>query len=128
MDPNVQLSTNQSLTSTINIAAMKLVPYRSTLGSLMYLAVGTRPDIAFTISTLAQYTENPGLVHWEALKRVYCYLVSTKTWSLTHGTERKGLIGNADTDSGDMVTDTLTKALPSIKAKHFAFELGLRSV
>jgi hypothetical protein len=30
--------------------------------------------------------------------------------------------------TGDMVVDTLTKALPSIKAKHFAFELGLRSV
>ena len=28
----------------------------------------------------------------------------------------------------DMVTDTLTKALSSIKAKHFAFELGLCSV
>ena len=28
----------------------------------------------------------------------------------------------------DMVADTLTKALPSIKAKHFASELGLRSV
>ena len=41
MDPNVQLSTNQSPTSTADIAAMKLVPYRSALGSLMYLAVGT---------------------------------------------------------------------------------------
>ena len=48
--------------------------------------------------TLAQFTENPGLAHWKALKRVYCYLVGTKKWSLTYGTEQKGLIGYADTD------------------------------
>jgi hypothetical protein len=29
--------------------------------------------------------------------------------------------------TGDMVADTLTKALPSPKVKHFAAELGLRS-
>jgi hypothetical protein len=28
----------------------------------------------------------------------------------------------------DMVADTLTKALPSTKAKHFATDLGLRAV
>ena len=87
MDPNVQLSTNQSLMSTTDITTMKLVPYCSTLGSLMYLAVGTRPDIAFAVLTLAQYTENPGLVHWEALKQIYRYLVGMKKWSLTYGTE-----------------------------------------
>jgi hypothetical protein len=37
----------------------------------MYLAIGSRPDIAFVVSTLAQFTENPGLPHWEALKCVY---------------------------------------------------------
>jgi hypothetical protein len=30
--------------------------------------------------------------------------------------------------TSDMVVDTLTKALPSVKAKHFAAALGLRSV
>jgi hypothetical protein len=68
MDPNAQLSMNQSPTSTTDIAVMKLVPYRSALGLLMYLAVGTQPDIAFAISTLTQYIENPGLAHWEVLK------------------------------------------------------------
>ena len=68
MDPHVQLSTSQSPKTTADIAFMKQVPYRSALGSLMYLAVGTRPDIAFAVSTLAQFTENPGPMHWEALK------------------------------------------------------------
>ncbi|KIJ08158.1 hypothetical protein PAXINDRAFT_89298, partial [Paxillus involutus ATCC 200175] len=29
--------------------------------------------------------------------------------------------------TADMITDTLTKTLPSPKVKHFAVELGLRS-
>ena len=41
MDPHIQLLTSQSAKSTANIAFMKQVPYRSALGSLMYLAVGT---------------------------------------------------------------------------------------
>ncbi|KIK71855.1 hypothetical protein PAXRUDRAFT_22732 [Paxillus rubicundulus Ve08.2h10] len=28
----------------------------------------TRPDIAFTVSTVAQYSSKPGLVRWEAMK------------------------------------------------------------
>jgi hypothetical protein len=33
------------------------VPYREAIGSLMYLMVGTRPDIAFAVSRMAQYVE-----------------------------------------------------------------------
>ena len=64
----------------------------------MYLAVGSQPDIAFVVSTLAQFTENPGLPHWEALKRVYRYLIGTKSWSLTYDTQTKSLVGYADAD------------------------------
>ena len=64
----------------------------------MYLTVGSRPDIAFVMSMLAQFTENPGLPHWEALKCVYQYLIGTKCWSLTYGTQTKSLIGYADAD------------------------------
>ena len=43
-----------------DIAKMKNVPYREAVGSLMYAAMGTRPDIAFATSTVAQFLENPG--------------------------------------------------------------------
>ena len=33
-------------------------------------ANGTRPDIAFAVTTLAKYTSNPGEIHWQALLRV----------------------------------------------------------
>jgi hypothetical protein len=45
---------------------MKNMPYREAIGSLMYAAVATRPDIAFAISALSQFLNNPGDLHWEA--------------------------------------------------------------
>ena len=85
MNSHIQLSTSQFVKSTANIAFMKQVLYCSALGSLMYLAVGTQPDITFAISTLAQFTKNPGLAYWEALEQVYHYLVGMKKWLLTMG-------------------------------------------
>lgn len=39
----------------------------SVLGSLRYLAAGTRPDIAFTVNLLARHSNSPSEPHWEAL-------------------------------------------------------------
>jgi hypothetical protein len=44
---------------------MKGVPFRELVGALNWLAVGTRPDIAFIVGQLAQFLQNPGRVHWE---------------------------------------------------------------
>jgi len=68
MDPSVQYSQDQCPTTAAQTAEMKRIPFRSTLGSLMYLAMGTRPDIVFIVSTLAQFTDNPGWAHWEGIK------------------------------------------------------------
>ena len=39
---------------------MRGVPYREAIGALNWVAVGSRPDIAFVVSQLAQFLENPG--------------------------------------------------------------------
>jgi hypothetical protein len=80
------------------MARMKKTPYREAVGSLMYAAVATRPDITFAVSTLSQFLENPGEAHWEAVKRVFRYLAGTKNYSLTYGNERHDLIGYTDAD------------------------------
>ena len=64
----------------------------------MHLAVGTRPDIAFTVSTLAQFSSEPGPAHWEAVKRVFRYLLGTKKLALTFGAGKQGLEGFTDAD------------------------------
>jgi hypothetical protein len=98
MDPSAQYSRDQCPTTTMQTAEMKRVPFRSALGLLMYLAVGTRPDIAFAVSTLAQFADNPGWVHWEGVKRIYRYLLGTKRLGLTYGSSAAGLVGYTDAD------------------------------
>lgn len=57
-------------------------PYREAVGSLIYLAIGTRPDIAFTLSTVSQYLESPDKIHWNAVKRILKYLKGTVDYGL----------------------------------------------
>jgi hypothetical protein len=49
--------------------------YSQIVGSLMYLASATRPDISFVVSKLSRYMSNPGDDHWHALERVLRYLI-----------------------------------------------------
>ena len=44
---------------------MTLVPYASTIGSLMYAMVCTRPDIAHALGVVSRYMANP----WERALR-----------------------------------------------------------
>nr|CCA19616.1 putative polyprotein [Albugo laibachii Nc14] len=58
---------------------MKSRPYRSLVGSLLYVATGTRPDIAFAVCQLSRHLEQPSEQHWNAAIRVLRYLKSTAT-------------------------------------------------
>ena len=42
---------------------MKNIPYALVVGSIMYVQVCTRPDIAFSASMLGRYQSNPGMDH-----------------------------------------------------------------
>ena len=66
------------------------------LGALQYLSVATRPDITYAVSILARFSQNPGLTHWNALKRVYVYLKSTRDLWLTFGGEEVELQDYSD--------------------------------
>ena len=77
---------------------MSKVPYREAIGSLNYCAVATCPDIAFSVSLLAQYMENPGRTHWEAVKQIFRYLLGTKDCKLVYGGTNNGLEGYTDAD------------------------------
>uniref|UniRef100_A0A093ULP4 Retrovirus-related Pol polyprotein from transposon TNT 1-94 n=1 Tax=Talaromyces marneffei PM1 TaxID=1077442 RepID=A0A093ULP4_TALMA len=48
--------------------------YQRKVGSIMYAAVSTRPDVAFAISRLARFLSNPGPKHHKAADKVLCYL------------------------------------------------------
>jgi hypothetical protein len=78
--------------------------YCSAVGALMYLMVGTRPDIAFVLGTLSRFTSRPQLHHQAALQRLLRYLKATQTYQITYRTGQ--LIGYTDADfGGSVVTD-----------------------
>jgi hypothetical protein len=104
MDPNVKLSTSQNASTAPEFAVMRHVPYREAVGALMYAMLGTRPDISFATTTVAKFSSNPGLPHWEAVKRIYRYLKGSRELWLTYGGETKVLVGYADAD-GSMGED-----------------------
>ncbi len=70
MDPNVWL---HKIPEGDPRSADKVIQqyYIKDIGSLMYAAVGSHPDIAFPVSDLSKYIQNPGPKHITALKQVF---------------------------------------------------------
>ena len=58
--------------------------YRPLIGSLLYAAVLTRPDIAAEVAVLSQFLINPGQEHWDAAVRVLAYLKHTPDKGITY--------------------------------------------
>lgn len=72
--------------------------YAQVIGSLMYLMNCTRPDIAFTVSKLSQYTINPGVDHWKAITKVLRYLRYTRDYGLHYTRYPTVLEGYSDSN------------------------------
>ena len=84
---------------------MMNIPYRELIGSLLWVANGTRPDASFSVNTLAKFTSNPGQLHWKALLRVLGYLYATKDYCIKY--ER-----NANVEDGIDAEGYLRGVLP----------------
>ena len=51
--------------------------YQSAIGSLMYIMLGTCPDLTFAIQKLSSFSSNPSIDHCHAITRVFGYLNKT---------------------------------------------------
>ena len=60
------------------------IPYLQAIGSLMYIMIATRPDIAYAFGKLSQHAENPNKLFWIAVKRVLRYINSTKEFGMLY--------------------------------------------
>ena len=76
LDPNAQFRVDETSTE------IDSNEYQSIIGSLMYAAIGTRPDLAYTTTFLSQYNSTPSTKHLQAAKRALRYLRGTTEWSL----------------------------------------------
>jgi hypothetical protein len=102
MDPKMRLSSKMSPTTEAEKAKMKTVPYREAVGKLLYLSIATRPDIAYAVSVLCRFTDNPGREHWGAVKRILRYLKKTRNYKLIYApnTSNELFTTHSDADLG----------------------------
>ena len=79
--------------------------YRSLIGSLMYAAIATRPDIMYAVSALSCFNDNPKRSHWLSAKRVLRYLKGTSNIGLCFRDTGDDLTGYTDSDWGGDIVD-----------------------
>lgn len=78
--------------------------YQSLVGSIMYIMLGTRPDLAYSISALSKFSASAGFEHLQQAKRVLRYLQQTRTVGLSFTqNDDKERFGYSDSDwAGDV--------------------------
>jgi hypothetical protein len=84
MDPNVTLTKRED-TAEVELDERLNSSFAAVVGSLLYLAIVSRPDIAYPVTRVSQYTSNPGPAHWAAIKRIMRYLNGHRNLSVTYG-------------------------------------------
>ena len=101
METGAQYTKDQGPSTPTQERRMRGIPYAEAIGCVLWPVIISRPDAAFAVGILSQFVQNPGLVHWEALKRVIIYLGSTKDLWLTFGGKTQNFAkGFCDADWG----------------------------
>lgn len=77
------------------------IPYREVVGSLLYLAGATRPDISFAVNILSRHQVNPSAEDWNMVKRVFRYLSGTRKLGLRYCGKTEDIQGFSDASFAD---------------------------
>ncbi|CAB1106941.1 unnamed protein product [Ectocarpus sp. CCAP 1310/34] len=80
---SVPLPVSVKLTDYDENEACADVPFRELVGSLMWLATQTRPDIANALRAVARYCASPKMVHWKAALGISGYVRRTSWMGIT---------------------------------------------
>jgi hypothetical protein len=73
--------------------------YQQIIGSLMYIMLGTRPDVAYAVTKMVQHAANPSQDHLDRALHICRYLAGTSNYALVYnGKSNKGLIACTDSD------------------------------
>ena len=81
VDPSIHLEPTSNTTCFGHLST-----YHSTVGTLLYTAMGTRPDIAYAVQSLSQFSKDPSTEHWTAVKQVFCYLQGKQNLGIMYDT------------------------------------------
>ena len=81
--------------------------YQSVIGSLLYIMLKTRPDIAYSIIKMLQFSANPTKEHLQKALYIVCYLSSTMDLCICYSSlgDKNGFIAYSNMDwGGDVET------------------------
>lgn len=76
-------------------------PYPEAIGSLLYLANATCPDISYAVNVLSRHQINPTNNDWKMVQRVFRYLNGTKTLGLKYSAKQSDLQAYSDARFAD---------------------------
>lgn len=96
IDPNTRLSMGQP------VGSEQTRVYQSMMGSLNYAVTGTRPDLAYTVTYMSQFSSSPSEEHISTAKRILRYLKGTKDLRLIFPWQEAIILeGYSDADFGN---------------------------
>jgi hypothetical protein len=98
LNPNIKLSKDLCPNMVEGVINPLRNRYQEVIGSLMYAATSTRPDISYAVTFLLQFLVNPSEAHLNAAYRIIRYLNGTRTYHITYGTTNTGFYGYSDAD------------------------------
>jgi len=81
-----------------------ITTYKSAIGSLIYLAKCTRPDISFAVGKAARNSENPTISDWIKVTHILKYLNTTKNYKICYNGEGE-IRAYTDSDFAGDITD-----------------------
>lgn len=98
--PSTILADPHTKLQTANVDDIKsTVPYRETVGTLLFLSLVSRPDIAYAVSIVSRYLDKYSNIHWNAIKKITRYLTYTKDRDILYSKcENLKLIGISNSD------------------------------
>ncbi|GKB04022.1 putative RNA-directed DNA polymerase [Tanacetum coccineum] len=85
----ITISKDQCPKTDDELDKMSRVPYASAIGLIIYVITCTRPDVSFALSMVSPHQQNPGKIHWTAVKNILRYLRNTKDRFLVYGGEKE---------------------------------------
>ena len=101
LDSKIKLEPNKEQASRDEIKW-----FQGIIGSLLYITLGTRPDLAYSVIKLARYASNPSNNHIILVKRILRYLKATIDYNIIYNkSSTRYISGYCDSDyAGDIAT------------------------
>lgn len=96
--PIAQTVETSSLQTIDSSEISKDTPYAQAVGCLLYIALGTRPDIMFAVAIASRHCANPTTVDWRHVQRIIRYLKGTPTLGPNYESGKATLVGYSDAD------------------------------